>query len=62
MVVEGVCRDGYHASFTMLERNDMMPGLRKGISLLKQDELRHIAYGVFLLSASLRIIPGMGQP
>ena len=27
-----------------------MPGQRKGIRLLKQDESRHIAYGVFLLS------------
>jgi ribonucleoside-diphosphate reductase beta chain len=51
MVVEGVLAEtGYHAFFTMLERNDLMPGLRKGISLLKQDESRHIAYGVFLLS------------
>jgi ribonucleoside-diphosphate reductase beta chain len=51
MIVEGVLAEtGYHAFFTMLERNDLMPGLRKGISLLKQDESRHIAYGVFLLS------------
>jgi len=51
MVVEGVLAEtGYHAFFTMLERNDIMPGLRKGISLLKQDESRHIAYGVYLLS------------
>ena len=51
MVVEGVLAEtGYHAFFTMLERNDCMPGLRKGISLLKQDESRHIAYGVYLLS------------
>lgn len=51
MVVEGVLAEtGYHAFFTMLERNDLLPGLRKGISLLKQDESRHIAYGVFLLS------------
>lgn len=51
MVVEGVLAEtGYHAFFTMLERNDLMPGLRKGVSLLKQDESRHIAYGVFLLS------------
>ena len=41
---------GYHAFFTMLERNERMPGLRKGISLLKQDESRHIAYGIYLLS------------
>jgi ribonucleoside-diphosphate reductase beta chain len=51
MVVEGILAEtGYHAFFTMLERNDLMPGLRKGISLLKQDESRHIAYGVYLLS------------
>lgn len=51
MVVEGVLAEtGYHAFFTMLERNALMPGLRKGISLLKQDESRHIAYGVYLLS------------
>ena len=51
MIVEGVLAEtGYHAFFTMLERNDLMPGLRRGISLLKQDESRHIAYGVYLLS------------
>lgn len=51
MVVEGVLAEtGYHAFFTMLERNNLMPGLRKGIALLKQDESRHIAYGVYLLS------------
>jgi ribonucleoside-diphosphate reductase beta chain len=51
MVVEGVLAEtGYHAFFTMLERNGLMSGLRKGISLLKQDESRHIAYGVYLLS------------
>ncbi|WKZ37319.1 MAG: R2-like ligand-binding oxidase [Anaerolineales bacterium] len=51
MVVEGVLAEtGYQAFFTMLERNDLLPGLRKGIALLKQDESRHIAYGVYLLS------------
>ena len=51
MIVEGVLAEtGYHAFFTMLERNDLLPGLRKGIGLLKQDESRHIAYGVYLLS------------
>jgi len=51
MVVEGVLAEtGYQAFFTMLERNDLLPGLRQGISLLKLDESRHIAYGVYLLS------------
>jgi ribonucleoside-diphosphate reductase beta chain len=59
MVVEGVLAEtGYHAFFSMLERNDLMPGLRKGISLLKQDESRHIAYGVYLLSRLVAQNPG----
>jgi ribonucleoside-diphosphate reductase beta chain len=51
MIVEGVLAEtGYHAYASMLEANDLMPGTRRGIRLLKQDESRHIAYGVFLLS------------
>ncbi len=51
MIVEGVLAEtGYNAYFTILERNQCMPGVRKGISLLKLDESRHIAYGVYLLS------------
>jgi ribonucleoside-diphosphate reductase beta chain len=51
MVVEGVLAEtGYHAYYTMLGRNNLMPGVREGIGLLKLDESRHIAYGVFLLS------------
>lgn len=51
MVVEGMLAEtGYHAYFTVLERNALMPGTRRGITLLKQDESRHIAYGIFLLS------------
>lgn len=59
MIVEGVLAEtGYQAFFTMLERNDLLPGLRKGISLLKQDESRHIAYGVYLLSRLIAEHPG----
>lgn len=51
MIVEGVLAEtGYHAYFTILERHDLMPGQRQGVRLLKQDESRHIAYGIFLLS------------
>ncbi len=51
MVIEGMLAEtGYHAYFTALERNNLLPGQRKGVAYLKQDESRHIAYGVFLLS------------
>lgn len=51
MIVEGVMAEtGYYAYFNVLDQNEIMPGVRKGIYLLKQDESRHIAYGIYLLS------------
>ena len=51
MIVEGVLAEtGYHGYFTVLQRNNIMPGVQKGITLLKQDESRHIAYGIYLIS------------
>lgn len=51
VLVEGMLAEtGYHAYFTVLERADLLPGTRRGIALLKQDESRHIAYGIYLLS------------
>jgi ribonucleoside-diphosphate reductase beta chain len=51
MIVEGVLAEtGYHAFFTMLKNNGLMPGNTEGILKLKQDESRHIAYGIFLIS------------
>lgn len=51
MIVEGVLAEtGYHGYFTILDTHNPMPGVREGIRLLKQDESRHIAYGIYLLS------------
>jgi len=51
MIVEGVLAEtGYHAYFTMLKNNGLMTGNTEGIQKLKQDESRHIAYGIFLIS------------
>lgn len=51
MIVEGVLAEtGYHAYLTALERNGLMPGQCRGVRLLKQDESRHIAYGIYLIS------------
>jgi ribonucleoside-diphosphate reductase beta chain len=51
MIIEGVLAEtGYYSYYDMLERNNVLPGLRQGIGLLKRDESRHIAYGVFLIS------------
>ncbi len=51
MIVEGTLAEtGYHAYQTMLERNQLMPGLCLGIGQLRRDESRHIAYGLYLLA------------
>jgi len=51
MIVEGVLAEtGYHAYFKMLRSNDLMPGNTEAINKLKQDESRHIAYGIYLIS------------
>ena len=54
MIVEGVLAEtGYHVYHEVLQRNNLMPGAQRGIALLKQDESRHIAYGIYLLSRLL---------
>jgi ribonucleoside-diphosphate reductase beta chain len=58
MIVEGVLAEtGYQAYLAALERNSLMPGQCQGIRLLKQDESRHIAYGVYLISRLLAAHP-----
>lgn len=60
MIVEGVLAEtGYHAYFQALEENDLLPGQRRGIALLKQDESRHIAYGIFLISRLMAVHPDL---
>jgi ribonucleoside-diphosphate reductase beta chain len=51
MIVEGVLAEtAYHAYFNMLERNNILPGLKEAVGYIKRDESRHLAYGVFLIS------------
>lgn len=62
MIVEGVLAEtGYHGYFTILDQRGIMPGVREGITLLKQDESRHIAYGVFLVSRLLAASPHLWE-
>ena len=62
MIVEGVLAEtGYQAYFSVLDRQGILPGQRQGIYLLKQDESRHIAYGVYLISRLLADDPSLWQ-
>ena len=54
MIVEGTLAEtGYAAYHKMLTDNDLLPGMQEGIIKLKQDESRHIAYGLFLINRLL---------
>lgn len=62
MIVEGVLAEtGYHAYYTTLRNNNLMPGTTKGIDLLKQDESRHIAYGIYLISRLVAADPHLWE-
>jgi ribonucleoside-diphosphate reductase beta chain len=51
LVGEGVLGEaGYHVCTTALEGRRAMPGFREGLRRAQQDEDRHMAYGLFLLS------------
>jgi ribonucleoside-diphosphate reductase beta chain len=62
MIVEGVLAEtGYHAYVTALERNGLMPAQSRGVRLLQQDESRHIAYGIYLISRHLATDPALWE-
>lgn len=62
MIVEGTLAEtGYYAYHAMLERNQLLPGLREGIGHLKRDESRHIAYGIYLLSRLVAAEPALWE-
>ncbi len=51
MIVEGVLAEtGYHTYHRVLTTRGLMPGMQRVAALLKADESRHLAYGIFLLS------------
>jgi ribonucleoside-diphosphate reductase beta chain len=62
LIVEGVLAEtGYHSYFAALEKEDLLPGLRDGLRLIKQDESRHIAYGVHLLTRLVAAEPALWE-
>ncbi len=60
MIVEGTLAEtGYEAYFNMLEERDLLPGLREGITYLKRDESRHIAFALHFLGRLLAENPSL---
>ncbi|WP_340103944.1 R2-like ligand-binding oxidase [Rhodohalobacter sp. 8-1] len=62
MIVEGTLAEtGYAAFSNMLKDNNLLPGLLEGIEKLKQDESRHIAFGIYLINRLLDDNPSLGE-
>lgn len=60
LVVEGIIAEtGYHAYFIALDKKGILPGTREGVSLVKRDEARHLAYGIYLLSRLMSEDPNL---
>jgi ribonucleoside-diphosphate reductase beta chain len=58
LIVEGVLAEAAHRVFReVLDRRDLMPGLRHGLALVRRDESRHVAYGMHVLSRLQRADP-----
>jgi len=51
MIVEGVLAEtGYYGLYKIVDSHGIFPGLKTFVGKLKQDESRHIAYGIYLIS------------
>lgn len=62
MVVEGMLAEtGYHIYYSVLDKHNILPGQRQGITNIKRDESRHIAYGVFLISRLVAEDPSLWE-
>jgi ribonucleoside-diphosphate reductase beta chain len=60
ITVEGMLAEtGYHAIFQACEARGVLPGLRRGIELIKRDESRHIAYGLYALQGLIAADPAL---
>lgn len=59
IIVEGVLAEtGYHGYHQVLATRGILPGMQEAVRLLKRDESRHIAYGLYLIS---RLVADHGQ-
>jgi ribonucleoside-diphosphate reductase beta chain len=60
IIVEGTLAEtGYHAAFLACQRRSVLPGLVRGFEHIKQDESRHIAYGLLALQNLLEAEPAL---
>jgi ribonucleoside-diphosphate reductase beta chain len=60
LYVEGVGAEAaYPIYFHIFERTGLFPALREGITLIRRDEARHIAFGTYLLQRLLAENPGL---
>jgi ribonucleoside-diphosphate reductase beta chain len=55
MILESVlAKTGYHSVLRNLQDDRVLPGLVEGITYIKRDEARHIAFGVYFQQSLVR--------
>lgn len=60
ITVEGMLAEtGYQAIFQACQARAVLPGLQRGIELIKRDESRHIAYGLYALQRLIAADPAL---
>jgi ribonucleoside-diphosphate reductase beta chain len=58
LIVEGMLAEAGHRVYgAVLDGRGLLPGLRTGLTLIRRDESRHVAYGMHVLSRLIRIDP-----
>jgi ribonucleoside-diphosphate reductase beta chain len=58
LIVEGVLAEAGHRIFSaVLDERGLLPGLRAGLTLVRRDESRHVAYGMHALGRLMQIDP-----
>ena len=61
-IIEGVLAElGYEVFYTALDSKGILPGLRKGVRKIQQDEARHIAFGTYLAQRLIAEHPDLAQ-
>ncbi len=60
IIAEGLLAEtGYHSFFLMLRENGLMPGLCAGVERVKNDESRHLAWGIYHISRLIAADPSL---
>ena len=60
--IEGIgAESAYPIYYEVFAKTGLFPAMREGISLIRRDEARHIAFGTYLLNRLINELPRGGR-